>query len=84
MQEVVGRSVPPILSGFYRYGDTRHIFSDTGSLESIGWKPDLGIRESIESYWDYLNRQDEIDDILDYAGRHMKNLQVIREVKHSG
>jgi dTDP-L-rhamnose 4-epimerase len=84
MQEVVGRSISPILSGFYRYGDTRHIFSDTGSLEVVGWKPAHGIKESIESYWDYLNRQDEIDDILEYAGKHMKNLQVIRKVKHSG
>jgi len=84
MQEVTGRSVPPILSGFYRYGDTRHIFSDTKKLESIGWKPVHGIRKSIESYWDYLSRQDEIDDILEYASRHMKNLNVIRKVKQSG
>lgn len=83
MQEAAGRFIPPRLSGFYRYGDTRHIFSDTGNLEAIGWKPTRGIRESIESYWDYLNRQDEIDDILEYAGRHMKSLQVIRKVKHS-
>jgi dTDP-L-rhamnose 4-epimerase len=79
MQADTGRSVEPILANFYRYGDTRHIFSDTGRLQALGWKPSRGIGESIQSYWDYLSRQDEVDDILAYARRHMQNLQVIRK-----
>ncbi len=81
MQSIVKKTIDPVISGYYRYGDTRHIFSDTASLASIGWVPARCIEDSIQSYWAYLNHQDDIDDILDYATKHMKHLQVIREVK---
>ncbi len=81
LQKVVGKSKPPDLSGFYRYGDTRHIFSDTAKLQSLGWRPRRGIEKSIRSYWEYLSGQDRSDDILDYAERHMKQLQVIRRAR---
>jgi dTDP-L-rhamnose 4-epimerase len=81
MQQIVKKTVDPIISGYYRYGDIRHIFSDTSSLAAIGWVPEHGIEDSIQSYWAYLNRQNDMEDILDYATKHMKHLQVIREVK---
>jgi len=80
MQQIVKKTVDPIISGYYRYGDTRHIFSDTSGLAAIGWVPEHGIEDSIQSYWAYLNRQNDMEDILDYATKHMKHLQVIREV----
>jgi len=83
MQTVAGRHIEPVLSDYYRYGDTRHIFSDTANLKSIGWTPKRSIEESIKDYWDYLSSQDEIDDILDYAQQHMKHLQVIRKATPS-
>jgi dTDP-L-rhamnose 4-epimerase len=81
MQRVVGKSVPPLVSGEYRYGDTRHIFSDTRKLQSIGWEARRGIEDSIGAYWEYLCRQDRSDDILDYARRHMRRLRVIRQAR---
>ncbi len=81
MQDIAGKKIPPVISGFYRYGDTRHIFSDTTRLKSLGWQPDNGIKDSIKSYLAYLNSQDEIDDILAYAEKHMKTLNVIRKAR---
>lgn len=81
MQEITGKKIDPVISGFYRYGDTRHIFSDTGSLESLGWKASRGVDESISAYWEYLNRQTDVEEILSYADRHMKNLNVIRKAE---
>ncbi|MFZ5571886.1 MAG: NAD-dependent epimerase/dehydratase family protein [Thermodesulfobacteriota bacterium] len=83
MQALVGRRLPPILSGFYRYGDTRHIFSDTARLQSLGWSPQRGIEDSIRDYWEYLSRQSDIDDILEYAKTRMKHLNVIRKAELS-
>jgi dTDP-L-rhamnose 4-epimerase len=79
MQQQVGRSVAPVMGGFYRYGDTRHILSDILQLRTLGWEPTRGVSDSIAGYWHYLNQQDEVDDILGYARNHMKNLQVIRK-----
>lgn len=83
MQEVVGKKIAPTLSGYYRFGDTRHIFSDTGRLNALGWKPTRGIRASIHDYWQYLCGQKEMDDILEFAQKHMQKCNVIRKTSVS-
>lgn len=79
MQQVTGRDLSPIMSGYYRYGDTRHIFSDISKLISLGWHPDADITESIAEYWEYISFQKGMDNILEYAENHMKALNVIRK-----
>lgn len=78
MQKQVGREIDPLMEGDYRYGDTRHIFSDTRKLTSLGWKPHRTVSDSIAAYWEYLSAQKEKDDILEYAEKHMRRLNVIR------
>ncbi|MEE8400376.1 MAG: NAD-dependent epimerase/dehydratase family protein [Desulfobacterales bacterium] len=79
MQQVVGKTVSPIMTGYYRYGDTRHIFSDTRKLKGLGWEPVKGIAESIQAYWSYINGEEELGDVLEYAEKNMKQLNVIRK-----
>ena len=79
MQTLVGKEIAPRASGYYRYGDTRHIFSDIAKLQNLGWRPSRNIEQSIGDYWDYLNRQQALDDILEYAEKNMKKQQVIRK-----
>ena len=81
MQHLVGIKKAPTLSGYYRFGDTRHIFSDTGKISALGWKPHHTVENSIQSYWEYLNRQEDIDNILQYAEKHMRALKVIRRTR---
>ncbi|MBI9084059.1 MAG: NAD-dependent epimerase/dehydratase family protein [Desulfobacterales bacterium] len=78
MERITGREKEPVLSGDYRYGDTRHIFSDITRLQNLGWQPRRGVEESIAAYWDYLQQQQDLDDILAFAEKHMKRLGVIR------
>ena len=81
MQQIVGRKVPARMEGSYRFGDTRHIFSDTSRLQSIGWSPRRSVEQSIADYWEYLQALQDKADILAYAEKQMKQLNVIR---HSG
>lgn len=81
VQEVTGKSIEPIISKYYRYGDTRHIFSDISKLRSLGWEPKVSIEESVGQYWKYLKKQTDIDDILEYAEKTMKQKGVVRAVK---
>jgi hypothetical protein len=34
-----GSGEPGVVTGEYRFGDTRHIFSDISALRSLGWEP---------------------------------------------
>ena len=79
MERVTGMEMEPDLSGKYRYGDTRHIFSDTGRLQALGWRPRFTVEDSIASYWEYIGRQKDMADILEYAQRHMADQGVIRK-----
>lgn len=79
MQDQIGKKIPPAMGRFYRYGDTRHIFSDTGKLQSLGWRPTRGVRDSIRDYWHYLHDGTEGEEILSYAQSHMKQLNIIRK-----
>ena len=81
MQSIAGKEMEPVVSGFYRYGDTRHICSDITTIKSLGWKPTRSIEESIKTYWEYIQRQEELANILEYAENHMKQLHVIRKIK---
>lgn len=81
VQKVAGKQISPNILKYYRYGDTRHIFSDISKLKSLGWEPKFSIENSIEKYWEYLNSQTDIEDILDYAEKTMKNKGVVRTIK---
>ncbi len=80
MQGIVGKRLSAKRGGTYRFGDTRHIFSDTARLRALGWTPKRTVSDSIRDCWDYLNRQEGRAEILEYADREMARLQVVRRV----
>jgi dTDP-L-rhamnose 4-epimerase len=80
VQQVTGKRIRPVISKYYRFGDTRHIFSDIGRLRSLGWKPQIPIEKSIEEYWEYLQNQADIEDILEYSENTMKTKGVVRSI----
>lgn len=80
LQDETGRQLSPVVGANYRYGDTRHIVSDISRLTSLGWRPSRTIRDSIRAYWQYLHEQQDVDDILEYAERTMRRLNVVRTV----
>jgi dTDP-L-rhamnose 4-epimerase len=81
VQQVTGKTITPLIDRYYRYGDTRHIFSDINKLKTLGWEPKVPIEESIREYWEFLNSQTDIEDILEYAEKTMMNKGIVREVR---
>lgn len=80
--KIYGRSdYEPRPSGKYRYGDTRHIFSDVSRLKALGWRPRRGVEESVASYKTWLDQADSARSILEYCNRQMEQLGVVRDVQ---
>lgn len=71
----------PSIKGEYRLGDTRHTLSSIDKLKKLGWQPKRTAIDSVEEYYNYLLEQTDIDDILDYAEKTMKSLNVVRKAK---
>ncbi|HEX3959294.1 MAG TPA: NAD-dependent epimerase/dehydratase family protein [Trebonia sp.] len=63
----------------YRFGDTRHIFSDTTALRELGWAPQRGVADSVAAYAEWLKGLDGLDGILAAANSRMRDLGVVRK-----
>jgi dTDP-L-rhamnose 4-epimerase len=67
-----------VVTGEYRFGDTRHILSDIGALGALGWKPRRSPAESVAAYAEWLNGMDGLDGVLAGANARMRALGVVR------
>ena len=79
--EIYGiKNYQPEPCGKYRFGDTRHIWSDISKIESLGWKPTRTIYDSVSEYKEWLNTASSIDNIIEYCSKKMEELNVLRNV----
>ena len=74
-----GSDEPARVTGEYRFGDTRHIFSDIGALESLGWKPQRTTADSVAAYAEWLEGIPDLEGILAAANAQMRALGVVRQ-----
>jgi dTDP-L-rhamnose 4-epimerase len=69
------------VSGEYRFGDTRHIFSDVDALRGLGWAPSRTPADSVAEYADWLKGMPGLDVILAEADAKLRALGVVRKVR---
>jgi dTDP-L-rhamnose 4-epimerase len=74
-----GSAEPGTVTGEYRFGDTRHIYSDTSALRELGWAPRRGCVESVAAYAEWLKGMDGLDGVLAAANAQMRSLGVVRK-----
>jgi len=71
----------PKVPGLYRFGDTRNACSDISKIRELGWAPTNSPVDSVREYVNWLYEQDNVEDILDYAEKTMKETDVVRTVR---
>ena len=76
-----GSAQPGQVTGEYRFGDTRHIFSDISALRALGWEPRYTPAESVAAYAAWLDGMDGLDGVLAQAGARMRALGVVRRAQ---
>lgn len=74
-----GSDKPGVVTGEYRFGDTRHIFSDISALQSIGWKPQRTPADSVAAYAAWLEGMPGLDGVLADANARMRAMGVVRQ-----
>ncbi len=79
--KVTGKNLQPETPGVFRFGDTRHIFSDTSRLSKLGWRPEIPVEEMIKQYLDWISTQPDVTDSYAEAEKVMKEEGVLRTVK---
>ncbi len=79
VSDVFGKSIEPDITGKYRFGDTRNIFSDISRLRELGWRPHFTPRDSVQEYVEWLRTLDGIENVLEEAEKKMRQLNVIRD-----
>ncbi len=73
-----GSAEPGVVTGEYRFGDTRHILSDIRALRALGWEPRRKPAESVAAYAAWLKGLDGLDGVLAEANARMRALGVVR------
>ena len=74
-----GSDQPALVTGEYRFGDTRHILSDISALRELGWEPKRTPDESVAAYADWLAGLTGLDSVLAEANARMRALGVVRK-----
>jgi dTDP-L-rhamnose 4-epimerase len=68
-----------VVSGEYRFGDTRHILSDISGLRALGWEAKRTPAESVAAYAAWLEDMQGLDGVLFEANARMRALGVVRK-----
>lgn len=71
----------PVLRGDFRYGDTRHTFSDISALKALGWKPTLGHEEVVRRYVEWVLEQADARDYYEESERVMRGLDILQTAR---
>ena len=74
-----GPAQPGMVTGEYRFGDTRHILSDISALRALGWEPRRTPVQSVAAYAAWLEGMDGLDGVLAEADARMRALGVVRK-----
>ena len=71
------------VSGKFRFGDTRHIMSDTSKLQALGWEPITPLDQIIEEYIAWAQTQPDLRDYYAEAEEMMKRVGTVRMADES-
>ena len=62
----------------YRFGDTRHVFSDVGKLKALGWQPRVELDEIVDGYTAWALTQPDFRDYSTQAEAQMAAMGTLR------
>lgn len=81
VSDTVRPGLEPELPGYYRFGDTRHVVSDSSKLRLLGWRNTKSVSEIVGEYAAWLEEAGFKDTSTDVGIQRMLELGAIRQVR---
>ena len=78
--DALGSTVEPDISGLYRVGDTRHVWSDTAHLRTLGWAPEGTLQNIVHDYVEWIADSDQA---TDWSARALARMETSGTVRHA-
>lgn len=75
---IANRDVEPLISGDYRFGDTRHTVSSGAALKQLGWQPQTSLDQTIGEYIEWVEEQSNLRDFYAEIEKKMRAANIIR------
>jgi len=75
---IFNKNIKAKFTGEYRFGDTRHIFSDISHLKELGWKPRFSPEVSIREFVNWVNELKDVKNVLADAEEQMRLFKILR------
>jgi dTDP-L-rhamnose 4-epimerase len=75
---VADRTLTPEIPGRYRVGDPRHVIPDISRIKAAGWEPQVGLESMAREYWQWLERQPNLDAYFEGADHLMERTGTVR------
>ncbi len=76
--QIANKDIEPLVSGDYRFGDTRHTVSTWKELGKLGWKPETPLEDVIGQYIEWVKEQPNLRDFYAETEQKMRAANVIR------
>jgi dTDP-L-rhamnose 4-epimerase len=77
LAEIYGKNIKPELPGSFRPGDVRHFVHNASKLQSLGWKPEVSLKEGLTRYVKWIETQRDIRDYFEEAQSRLRDLHVV-------
>ena len=74
----LGSTFEPDISGRYRVGDTRHVWSDTARLKALGWAPEGTLERIVRDYVEWITDSEQTTDWSAQALARMESSGTVR------
>ncbi len=80
LNEAYGTEVAPVMSGEFRPGEVRHLFSDNTLLRTLGWAPTVDVRQGVARYVEWIQQQGDIKEYFATAYEKMRLGGIVKKV----
>lgn len=79
--DIYGKEHQYTLTGEYRPGDVRHLYSNNTKLTKLGFTPSTPLRKGLEAYASWIHTQGEIGEYFGKAKEKMEKMGIIKKTQ---